>query len=173
MRALHEFVVLADRAKDKIPQGKVDWSGSPFAWMRHHGPRTKSKLGKDIIREWLRSTGKPFQESDDEIAHFVVGGQRCVVHLALQGKEGMIEFSQLRSPDLGVDAMFLLGIEPWRARLWIAMPRNVVHLPGYGIQKDGYHHCSFLPEETPEWLKEINCWAGSPSPAETEQMALV
>lgn len=156
--SLDEFVGYAEVARQAIPRGKVDWAGSPFAWMRHHGPRTKSKLGRDIVREWLSARRIPFAEEEDELAHFLIGGRRVAVHLALLGKEGQLEFSQLREPGLGIDLMLLVGVEPGRARIWAVRPESVTDFPGYGIQRPGYHAASFDPDEPPEWLHEREAW---------------
>jgi hypothetical protein len=158
--SLDEFVGFAETARQSIPSGRVDWSRSPLAWMRHHGPRTKSKLGRDIVREWLRARpAVAWAEPDeDELAHFVIGERAVVVHLAVLGKDGHFEFSQLREPGMGVDLMLLVGVEPERARIWAVRPDSVVDFPGYGIQKRGYHCASFDPEEPPDWLLERARW---------------
>jgi hypothetical protein len=115
---LQDFVGYADRARDQIPRGKVNWSDSPFAWIRHNGPRTKSKLGRDIVQEWFVAKGNEFAISDDGVSHFIVREKRTIVHLGLLSKEGVFEFAQLRAPGKGVDWMLLVGIEPHRARIW-------------------------------------------------------
>lgn len=158
MTALQEFSTLAAQARDKIPRGKVDWSDSPFAWMRHHGPRTKSKLGRDIVQAWFEARQTPFTESRNGVAHFKVAERHTIVHLALLSKEGVFEFAQLRAPGKGVDWMLLVGVEPHRARIWAVKPVDVVHLATYGTDAPGLHHCSFDPDEPPAWLTQVASW---------------
>lgn len=157
MTALAEFSVLAATARDKIPRGKVDWSDSPFAWMRHHGPRTKSKLGRDIVQAWFESRQTPYAEING-IAHFRVAEKDTIVHFALLSKEGVFEFAQLRAPGNGVDWMLLVGVEPHRARIWAVRPSAVTHLATYVTDAPGLHHCSFDPDDLPEWLTLVASW---------------
>jgi hypothetical protein len=159
MPPLVEFERFTLAAREQIPPSSVDWSGSPFAWMRHHGPRTKSKLGQDIVQEWLVSRGIPWEASEDKVSHFVLPGHgRVVVHLALLGKEGKLEFANLREPGLGVTGLWLLGVEPLRSRLWGTKPSSVADLPTYVNDHPGYHHFAFDPEEPPEWMKLLEEW---------------
>jgi len=156
---LDPFVGFCEKARGNIPPGKVSWDGSPFAWMRHHGPRTKSKLGRDIVREWLVSNGTEWTEAEDGVAHFVINRGLVVVHLALQGKEGLLEFANLREPGLGADSLLLVGIEPFRARIWRASPTTMSDLPHYTNDAPGYHNCSFDPDDPPSWLFEAEVWS--------------
>lgn len=158
MTALAEFVAYADEARAVIPPSRVSWAQSPFAWMRHHGPRTKSKMGRDIVRAWLRTRPVKWEESDDGVSHFTIAGHPVVVHLSLQGKEGMLEFANLREPGMGADLLLLIGIEPHRARIWAAYPRSMRELPSYKNDAPGYHNCSVDPDDPPEWLIERECW---------------
>jgi hypothetical protein len=159
MGDLSEFVRFTSEARERIPPSSVDWSDSPFAWMRHHGPRTKSKLGRDIVEAWLSARGVRWVVSEDGISHFVLPSfGAVVVHLALLGKEGKLEFANLRQPGLGADSLWLLGVEPLRVRLWGAKPSSVVNLPTYANDSPGYHHCSFDPEDPPAWMTPMDGW---------------
>src|SRR5262249_9545566 len=71
---LERFAAYAARARSVIPPSKVDWSDSPFAWIRHNGPRTKSALAKAIVREWLADRGNTVTDGTGAFAHFAVGG---------------------------------------------------------------------------------------------------
>lgn len=171
MTHLAVFDRYAEEARRHIPPGRVDWSTSPFGWMRHHGPRTKSKLGRDIVEAWLRHEAEarglaPWRTSDDGVSHFVVRDRSVVVHFAIQGKEGMLEFANLREPNMGADRLWLLGIEPRRVRLWSVLPSAMIGLPSYANDAPGYHNTSIDPDEPPEWAREIGVWV------EAEQMAL-
>lgn len=163
MSNLGEFAQFAQTARDQIPPSSVSWEGSPFAWMRPHSPRTKSKMAVDIAQAWLQARGVEWMLSDDTLSHFTLPRLgRVDVHLALLGKEGRFEFAQLREPGLGTDAIWLIGVEPLRVRLWGAKPSSVSHLPTYSIHKPGYHHCTFDPDDPPEWMKLIESW-GDPT----------
>jgi len=156
---LFEFASFASTAREEIPPGKVSWNGSPFSWMRMHGPRTKNKLGRGIVREFLIKRGQEWVEAE-EPGHFEIPGYgTVVVHLGLQGKEGMLEFANLRQPGLGADRLWLIGVEPQRVRLWSVRPHDVVDLPVYVNDKPGYHHCSVDPEEIPTWMHQLEAWA--------------
>jgi len=156
--SLDEFILYAEQARQLIPRGKVDWSSSPFAWMRHHGPRTKSKLGRDIVREWLKTRPLSWADSEDGVSHFTIDGRTVVVHLALLGKEGLLEFANLREPGLGVDALMLVGVEPERARIWWLRPEDVRGFHSYVNDAPGYHNVSIDPDEPPDWLTERARW---------------
>ena len=160
MKDLFEFASFASTARDRIPSSKVDWSVSPFGWMRHHGPRTKSKMGRDIAQTWLEARGVKWEPSENGVAHlFVPEMGNVVVHLSLLGKEGLFEFSNLREPGLGTDAIWLIGIEPLRVRLWGVKPSSCVGLPTYSSDQPGYHHYNFDPEDPPQWMKLLDEWS--------------
>ncbi len=171
--SLSEFMRYADHARNKIPRGKVDWSDSPLAWIRHHGPRTKNKLARDIVEGWLSGRGFSYRESRDGVSHFLLnGGSRTIVLLGVLNKEGVLEFAQLRAPGKGVDAMLLLGVEPKRVRIWGARPQTVTHLPTYGTDAPGLHHCSFDPSDPPSWLQELARWEDDPPAGGNDQPSL-
>lgn len=161
MSSLQEFVPIALGARDVITPGKVDWTDSPFAWMRHHAPPTKSAMAQRIVCDWLRLRGQGFVELDEktEPAHLLVGGKKIAIHFALLDNTGHFRYSQLREPGLGVDLMLMLGIEPRRVRMWICRPVSVGHLPTYRESARGLHSLSFDPEDVPDYLVEVGRWS--------------
>ncbi len=154
---LEAFVQIAEKAREAIEPGVVSWRGSPFAWMLSNGPVTKNMLGRRIIQLWLSSKGIPSQEGQGGTFghHFVVRGRRVAVHFGLLGKEGELRFSALREPEMGIDEMYLLGIEPRRARLWVLLPNQTETLPAFSGDVKGLHSLAFDPDDVPPFLREI------------------
>lgn len=157
---IEEFVLFAERARGTLTPGHVDWSSSPYGWMRANGPRSKSKLGKEIVKAWLKHTGVSFEipGSGDGDHHLVLGGYRYTIHLALQGKEGKLEFAMLREPGYGVDRVLLLGVEPARVRIWRAETMSMKGLPTYRRDATGFHNLTVDPDAVPSWLTEVARW---------------
>src|SRR5215831_9907731 len=95
---LGRFSSYCHQAEAFITPSKVKWGDSPFLWMLHNGPRTKSKLGREIVRAWLEDTHTLYQDGDGGCHFILEDTRRVIVHLALQGKEGLLEFANLREP---------------------------------------------------------------------------
>ena len=143
-----------------LAPGTVDWSSSPYGWMRTNGPRSKSKLAKEIVTEWLRVNRVGFQlpKPGEGDHHLAIGRDRYTIHLALQGKEGKLEFAMLREPGYGVDKVMLLGVEPLRVRVWRADCWWMKDLPTYRRDAQGFHNLSVDPDNVPTWLTEMARW---------------
>ena len=108
---------------------------------------------------WLTESRVPFGlPGVGEDHHLTIGGERFTIHLALQGKEGKLEFAMLREPGYGVDRLLLVGVEPSRVRIWQTGAKRVTDLPRYKRDAVGFHNLTIDPDEPPAWLTQVAVW---------------
>lgn len=162
---------IAGSLEEEFASGSVQWSGSPFAWIRLlPSSRKRGKVGEQLISKWLTDHGFTVGPAGDSEADLVVNGRRVEVKFSTLWESEVYKFQQIR--DQRYDFALCLGVRPFDAHLW-AIPKHVLMdawrqgWEGLTPQHGGRAGrdtawLTFRPDETPGWLES---WGGSLSAA--------
>ncbi len=102
----------------KTKYGGIDprWDRSPFLWIKTASSRKSGKVGEDIVRMMMTCAGSKVLPSIDTKHDLRIDGKKCEVKLSTLNESDGFIFNALAEE--GYDEICLLGIEPFRIRLW-------------------------------------------------------
>lgn len=102
----------------KTRYGGIDpcWDGSPFLWIKTMSSRKSGKVGEDIVRMLMKCMGSKVLPSSDTKYDLLIDGKKCEVKLSTLNESDGFIFNALAED--GYEEICLLGVEPFRIRLW-------------------------------------------------------
>lgn len=112
------LVSIANTLKEKHKHEKREWRDSPFRWMVEGvPPRTKGKIGEELVAAWCAGKGFSVAPSGDSEADLIIEGRRIEIKLSMLWESGIFKFQQLR--DQNYEYAICLGISPFDVQCWI------------------------------------------------------
>lgn len=149
-----EFVMLAAMAnylQKDLEDDTGTWNNSPFEWILRLPPRSKGKLGGDLVGAWLLSKGTPFKKSGDSSEMLVINGVRFSVKFSTLWANGSYRFQQIRGS--GYDYVICLGISPFNAHCWIMDRKYAISKakPQHRGSRTADYWIAVNPAQPPEW----------------------
>jgi len=121
--------------QEYVSQGRgVDWTGSPFAWIRPRASRQKGAIGQEMFSRVCEAEGIPVEPCPDPDANRIVSGVRAEIKFSMLWASGHYVFQQFRRQDY--DLAVCLGVSPSHAHCWV-IPRDI--LDEYVIGKRPQH----------------------------------
>lgn len=102
------------------------WENSPFKWITTLAPRTKGKVGEEIISHWLVSNGFTVEHSPDTEADRIVCNKRVEIKFSTLWEDGKFAFQQIR--DQNYHFMIMVGLAPSYARCWVFLKAEIMRL---------------------------------------------
>lgn len=115
-----DFELLATAAnyiKKDIEDDYGTWVGSPFDWVLKLPPGSKSKLGKQLVYQWIALKGLSIDRCLDSEADMIINGHRVEVKFSTLWKAGFYKFQQIR--DQNYEYLVCLGVSPFDAHCWV------------------------------------------------------
>lgn len=129
--------------------GETNWSGSPFAWMKGIAPTTTGAIGKEIVKAVALARRSIVREGGAG-CDLILDDDRVEVRTSLRWRAGDLSFAQLR--DEKYDSIAMLGIEPFRVRIWCVPKVICMALPNQHGKET--HWLRFSADEPPLWLAD-------------------
>ncbi len=149
-----EFVMLAAMAA-RLQQSREDddglWNNSPFEGIVRLPPRSKGKLGSDLVQAWLLSKGMSFERARGSGELLVIQGARVSIKFSTLWANGNYRFQQIRGS--GCDYVLCLGISPFDAHCWV-FPRDFIvarATPQHRGSRIADYWLLVDPSDPPEW----------------------
>jgi hypothetical protein len=96
---------------------ELDWTGSPFAWIRARPSRQVGTIGERMVAGWLAAKGFDVTRSPDSEADRRVNGHRVEIKFSTRWKSGIYKFQQLRNQNYAF--VICLGVSPFDAHCWV------------------------------------------------------
>ncbi|MDE0327076.1 MAG: hypothetical protein OXN27_24385 [Candidatus Poribacteria bacterium] len=120
---VREIVSIAENLRSSYKSYNLDWTESPFAWIKDLPSRTKGKVGEQLIEGWCTEQNFDVRSSPDSEADRIISGLRVEIKSSTLWKNGKYKFQQLR--DQAYDVVICLGLSPYDVHCWI-LPKEVV-----------------------------------------------
>jgi hypothetical protein len=134
----------------------LEWSGSPFEWVKNLSAGTKGRLGKVLVFQWCALKYLAVSHSTDSQADMLINGHRVEVKFSTLWKAGFYRFQQIRDQDY--EYCVCLGVSPYEAHCWVLsksiLLQNVIGHLGQHTGSSGKETAwvTVRPKIPPEWM---------------------
>lgn len=120
---VREIISIADDLRSSYKNYDLDWTESPFGWIKALPSRTVGKVGEQFIERWCTKQNFNVRSSPDSEADRVISGLRVEIKFSTLWKTGIYKFQQLRNQ--AYDVVICLGISPHDIHCWV-LPKKVI-----------------------------------------------
>ena len=135
---VREIVSIAENLRSEYRSYNLDWTESPFAWIKDLPSRTRGKVGEQLIEHWCREQNFDVRPSPDSDADRIINGLRVEIKSSTLWKSGIYKFQQLR--DQAYDVVVCLGLSPFDVHCWVLSKEVIIEQwrsGGIGSQHGG------------------------------------
>jgi len=123
--AFDDLGQISDELREEyVSQGRaVDWSGSPFTWIKQRASRQKGAIGQEMFSRLCEGEGIPVGPCPDPEANRIIAGVRAEIKFSMLWASGYYVFQQFRRQDYALG--ICLGVSPSEAHSWV-IPREIL-----------------------------------------------
>jgi hypothetical protein len=118
------LAALSGTLQSEYASEDLEWTGSPFAWIKSRPSRQVGTIGERLIAGWLAAKNFDVARSPDSDADRLVNGHRAEIKFSTLWKTGIYKFQQLR--DQNYDFAICLGVSPFNAHCWVLPKTEIV-----------------------------------------------
>lgn len=139
----------------------MNWSRSPFGWIRSQPSRRKGAVGEKLVAGWCAARDINVLRSPDAEADRILEGFRTEIKFSTLWANQLYKFQQIRDQDYQL--LLCLGVSPFAAHAWVFekdfIVSNIGSLAGLSYQHGGAEGrdtawLSVSPAEVHPWMSE-------------------
>lgn len=153
-----DFLLLAKTAsylQKDLEQINDMWKDSPFEWVLQLPPRSKAKLGREILTPWLINNGIEVRKPKSSSETLTLNGVDFAIKFSLLWKNQVYQFQQIKSS--GPENIICFGISPNQVHCWVIDKKTAIS--NGSSQHKGANGSEYWveidPHNLPAWIKDF------------------
>lgn len=112
-----ELVKITSNIQDDFEKESDIWKNSPFEWIAHLPPRSKSKIARQILLRWLENEKVSIKRAEGINENLIIGKKTIAIKNSMLWKSNVYRFQQIRTE--GPDYLICFGISPKNVHCWV------------------------------------------------------